>query len=108
MPGGRSVLTAQACLIGPSSKLTYYRIPRLAEARSFVGTQIDAVAQPEDRHMPRTSGLRALHRLLEYAIAESEELGLAQLDTLLGVAALMIRDELNNLNAPPPDADTSS
>jgi hypothetical protein len=58
--------------------------------------------------MPQTSRLRALHRLLQYAIAEAEELGLANMDILLGAAILAVRDELNNLNAPPHDADTSS
>ena len=48
-------------------------------------------------HISRGSRLRALNRLLNYALAESSELGLAQLDRLLGAAALAIGDELDNV-----------
>ena len=48
-------------------------------------------------HISRGSRLRALNRLLDYALAESSELGLAQLDRLLGAAALAIGDELDNV-----------
>ena len=46
-------------------------------------------------HMSRGSRLYALRRLLEYAVSESEELGLADLGNLLGAAALAISEELN-------------
>jgi hypothetical protein len=46
-------------------------------------------------HMSRGPRLHALRRLLEYAVAESEELGLADLGSLLGAAALAIGEELN-------------
>jgi hypothetical protein len=35
--------------------------------------------------------------LLNYALAESKELGLAALDRLLGAAALAVSDELDNV-----------
>jgi len=44
-------------------------------------------------HRWRASRLRALNRLLEYALAESKDLGLAHLDQLLGAAALAVSDE---------------
>jgi hypothetical protein len=43
----------------------------------------------------RESRLRALYRLLAYAIAESEELGAAPLDELLSAAAMAVSDELD-------------
>jgi hypothetical protein len=48
-------------------------------------------------HISRRSRLRALNRLLDYALAESKELGLAHLDRLLGAAALAVGDELDNV-----------
>ena len=51
--------------------------------------------------------LRALSRLLEYALVESEELALAVPAKLLGAAALAVREELENLEAPPPERDAS-
>jgi hypothetical protein len=48
-------------------------------------------------HISRGSRLRALNRLLDYALAESKELGLMQLDKLLGAAALAVGDELDNV-----------
>ena len=48
-------------------------------------------------HVPRETRLLALSCLLDYALAESKELGLAQLDRLLGAAALAIGDELDNV-----------
>lgn len=55
----------------------------------------------------RESRLRALQRLLEYALAESEELGLANVDKLLGAATLAISDELDNVKALPSNPDAS-
>jgi hypothetical protein len=46
--------------------------------------------------MSKGRRLRALTRLLEYALAESQELGLADLDILLGAAVLAIGDALGN------------
>ena len=48
-------------------------------------------------HTSRGSRLHALDRLLNYALAESKELGLADLDGLLGAAALAVSDELDNV-----------
>jgi hypothetical protein len=48
-------------------------------------------------HISRGSRLRALNRLLDYALAESNDLGLAHLDRLLGAAALAVSDELDNV-----------
>lgn len=45
----------------------------------------------------RGSRLRALNRLLEYALAESADLGLAHLGKLLGAAALAVTDELDRV-----------
>jgi hypothetical protein len=53
-------------------------------------------------HMSRAPRLRALRRLLEYAVAESEELGLAHMDKLLSAAALAVGDELNSMKAARP------
>lgn len=55
----------------------------------------------------KDSRLRALSRLLEYALTESEELALAVPAKLLGAAALAVREELDNLMAPPPEPDAS-
>jgi hypothetical protein len=55
-------------------------------------------------HMSRGSRLRALNRLLDYALEESRELGLAHLDKLLGAAALAISDELDNVRVLVPKA----
>lgn len=54
----------------------------------------------------RGSRLRALNRLLIYALAESNDLGLAHLDKLLGAAVLAISDELDNVKALPPKSAT--
>jgi hypothetical protein len=40
--------------------------------------------------------------LLEYAVAESEELGLAHMDKLLSAAALAVSDTLNSMKAAHP------
>lgn len=48
-------------------------------------------------HVPRGSRLRALNRLLEYALAEGEDLGLVHLGKLLRAAALAVNDELDNV-----------
>jgi hypothetical protein len=45
--------------------------------------------------------LQALRRVLEYALAESEELGLADMDKLLGAAALVVCDELDKREGGP-------
>jgi hypothetical protein len=50
------------------------------------------------KRLSKSSRLRALRRLLDYAIAEGEELGLADMDKLLGAAAQAISDELDNLS----------
>jgi hypothetical protein len=44
--------------------------------------------------MIRAKRLRAMRRLLDYAVAESQELQLTNLEQLLGAAALEIDDEL--------------
>jgi hypothetical protein len=44
--------------------------------------------------MIRTERLRAMSRLLDYAVAESQELGLPNLEQLLGAAALELDDAL--------------
>jgi hypothetical protein len=44
--------------------------------------------------MIRAKRLRAMRRLLDYAVAESQELQLHNLEQLLGAAALEIDDEL--------------
>ena len=44
--------------------------------------------------MIRAKRLRAMRRLLDYAVAESQELQLRNLEQLLGAAALEIDDEL--------------
>jgi hypothetical protein len=46
-------------------------------------------------HTSRGPRLQALRRVLKYALAESEELGLAHVDKLLGAAALAVCDELD-------------
>jgi hypothetical protein len=56
------------------------------------------IARQMMEHLVRGSRLRALNRLLEYALAESEELGLAQLDKLLGAAAQAVSDELDDMS----------
>jgi hypothetical protein len=50
-------------------------------------------------HASRGSRLLALSRLLVYALAESEELGLADLEKLLSAAALAISDGHDNAKA---------
>lgn len=52
----------------------------------------------------RGSQLRALKRLLDYALAESQDIGLAHLDKLLGAAALAVGDELDNVKVLSPKA----
>jgi hypothetical protein len=54
-------------------------------------------------HGWRASRLRALKQLLEYALAESKDLGLAHLDQLLGAAALAVSDELDKQEDPAAD-----
>ena len=54
-------------------------------------------------HGWRASRLRALKQLLEYALAESKDLGLAHLDQLLGAAALAVSDELDTARGAPCD-----
>jgi hypothetical protein len=46
-------------------------------------------------HMSRARRLRALNRLLGYALMESKNLDLTDLDNLLGAAALAVSDELD-------------
>jgi hypothetical protein len=53
------------------------------------------------------SRLRALNRLLEYALTEAEALGLLHLDKLLGAAALAVSDELDNVEVLSPKMDAS-
>jgi hypothetical protein len=48
-------------------------------------------------YISRGSRLRTLNRLLEYALAESADLGLAHLGKLLGAAALAVTDELDRV-----------
>lgn len=55
----------------------------------------------------RGSRLRALNRLLIYALAESNDIGLAHLDKLLGAAVLAISDELDNVKALSPKSAAS-
>jgi hypothetical protein len=55
----------------------------------------------------RGSRLRALNRLLDYALAESQELGLAHLDKLLGAAALAVSDEFDNVKVLSPKSAAS-
>jgi hypothetical protein len=50
---------------------------------------------------PPGSRLRALKRLIEYALAESEELGQPLLDRLLGAAALVAGEDLKRLAQDP-------
>ena len=62
--------------------------------------------------MGRESRLHALKRLLDYALAESEELGSAVLGKLLAAAALAVSEELGNVElddvkALPPRPDAS-
>lgn len=54
--------------------------------------------------MSRGARLRTLKRLLDYALTESKEIGLAHLDKLLGAAALAVGDELDNVTVLPPRA----
>ena len=59
---------------------------------------------PETRKTPPSSPgsrLRALKRLIEYALAESEELGQPLLDRLLGAAALVAGEDLERLEQDP-------
>jgi hypothetical protein len=51
-------------------------------------------------HVPKETRLLALSCLLDYAIAEIEELGLVHLDKLLGAAALAIGEELEAAKSP--------
>jgi hypothetical protein len=59
-------------------------------------------------HVPRETRLLALSCLLDYALAEIEELGLAHLDKLLGAAALAVNDELDAARTLSNEADGSS
>jgi hypothetical protein len=58
-------------------------------------------------HVPRETRLFALSWLLNYALAEIEELDLAHLDNLLGAAALAVKDELDAISALSVKADAS-
>jgi hypothetical protein len=58
-------------------------------------------------HISRRSRLRGLNQLLDYALAESKELGLAALDRLLGAAALAVSDELDNVKVLSPKTEAS-
>lgn len=58
-------------------------------------------------HVSKESRLRALRRLLDNALAESNDLGLAPLDKLLGAAALAVSDKLERLKTPPPKTEAS-
>jgi hypothetical protein len=58
-------------------------------------------------HISRRSRLRGLNQLLDYALAESKELGLAALDRLLGAAALAVSDELENVKVLSPKTEAS-
>jgi hypothetical protein len=58
-------------------------------------------------HTSRGSRLRALDRLLNYALAESKELGLAALDRLLGAAATAVSDEIDNIKVLSPKTEAS-
>jgi hypothetical protein len=53
-------------------------------------------------HATRAARLRALNWLLEYAVAESEALGLPDLEKLLGAATLAVRDALDNVKVLAP------
>jgi hypothetical protein len=44
--------------------------------------------------MRKRARLRAIHHLLEYALAEVHELGLRQLEQLLAAATVTVNDEL--------------
>jgi hypothetical protein len=46
--------------------------------------------------------------LLNYALAESKQLGLAALDRLLGAAVLAVSDKLDKVKTLSPSADTAS
>ena len=58
-------------------------------------------------HISRGSRLRGLNQLLDYALAESKELGLAALDRLLGAAALAVSEELENVKVLSPKTEAS-
>jgi hypothetical protein len=58
-------------------------------------------------HVSRETRLFALSWLLDFALTEIEELGLAHLDQLLGAAALAVKDELVAIRAPAVKADAS-
>jgi hypothetical protein len=52
--------------------------------------------------MSRAARLRALKRLLDYALVESKDLGLTHLDHLVGAAALAVGEELDNVGVLSP------
>ena len=58
-------------------------------------------------HTSRGSRLRALDRLLNYALAESKELGLATLDRLLGAAATAVSEEIDKIIVLSPKTEAS-
>jgi len=53
-------------------------------------------------YISRGSRLRALNRLLGYALAETRALALSHLDKLLGAATLAISEELDNMKVLSP------
>jgi len=52
--------------------------------------------KPEMGSIARQSRLRALNRLLRFALADAQELGLTPVDDLLEAASVAISDELDN------------
>ena len=60
------------------------------------------MATEDSEHATRAARLRALNGLLEYAAAESEALGLPDLEKLLGGATLAVRDALDNVTVLAP------
>lgn len=55
----------------------------------------DGGRSPEERRLSRKADMRALRRLLEYALAESQALALAVPARLLGAAAMAVSDEIS-------------
>jgi hypothetical protein len=55
--------------------------------------------------MIRAKRLRAMRRLLDYAVAESQDLELANLEHLLGAATLAIDDAITDIGPGPSAGD---
>jgi hypothetical protein len=55
--------------------------------------------------MIRAKRLRAMRRLLDYAVAESQDLQLANLEHLLGAATLAIDDAITDIGPGPSAGD---